>query len=703
MELFICLFCSQAGASLESLAKGAVRFAHRFTVRELQDRWFSLLYDPVVSAEASARMLEFERTLPSKSNRFGHSRDNKPVTGKRKAESVRNCYYALCKRICSEPFDSMDLSFLVAPTNSTYVGNGDGCGNCIPGDPISNPFGLEVSGMDNMTQAFPNNLMNGGAATSGDATINLFPTRLQNPAEENFLIEQNNTHKEIRHILRENLPPTDLPEHSLLKAVELGVKSSPAFDQLNSDQSNMCLEFEGNKAFNSPVSGCAAPFNNMEYSPIPGMPIWKTVSAPALPEDIGLGDKVLCSGDTFHLPDDFDTGNTRTSGYGVLSDIKVKMEMDYDDFQIHNSPEGYLEELSNSLLNFTNEEELLVMNADGKDMIDRSYYDGLSSLLLNSPNDVGQEQTNNVTEPETSEAAAVCPTSSSEQCHAEPHDNLVSSNCDEQMSCDVQTQAQASISATNAEFPEYKDGVICCMSNTEDPEIPCNDDVFLPNHPASKSSAAQPKIQRANKPISSSIKNFSNNQRTSDGGPSLVQKERKTAGESNVSSQRIGSHAIQETCPNPSVGNFGVTSAFSKSDLTNVASRVAAFSSVGPNQINTANASTEAPLHEMRREETGEMVIAKHLSSTDCSIKKPTMGSASLKSYPQTNSIVIKEEHDMSAAIRDQESIHAESTSMNIAVSEPAINAPTADQDVAAFESDEDVPCFSDVEAMVKL
>ncbi|RRT39143.1 hypothetical protein B296_00017192, partial [Ensete ventricosum] len=62
-----------AGASLESLAKGAVCFSRRFTLHELQDRWYSLLYDSGTSAEASARMIEFEIEVstsnPSKGNR----------------------------------------------------------------------------------------------------------------------------------------------------------------------------------------------------------------------------------------------------------------------------------------------------------------------------------------------------------------------------------------------------------------------------------------------------------------------------------------------------------------------------------------------------------------------------------------------------------------------------------------------------------
>jgi len=153
---FCLIFCLQAGASLESLAKGAVQFSRRFTVRELQDRWHSLLYDPVISAEASARMIAIElsaSTLPSKFNRFGNSKENKSVSGKRKAGSVRSCYYALRKRICHD-LNSMDLSFLVAPGDGNYIGHGD---EPLSGDPISDHFGLQGSNLDLMHHVFPQN------------------------------------------------------------------------------------------------------------------------------------------------------------------------------------------------------------------------------------------------------------------------------------------------------------------------------------------------------------------------------------------------------------------------------------------------------------------------------------------------------------------------------------------------------------------
>ncbi|CAN1124248.1 Microspherule protein 1 [Linum perenne] len=96
----------EAGASLEALAKGAVRFSRRFTVWELRDRWHSLLYDADVSAEASARMAELELSaanvlsLSSKLNKNGANKENGEYLGKRKQEmeSVRRMYYAMKKK-----------------------------------------------------------------------------------------------------------------------------------------------------------------------------------------------------------------------------------------------------------------------------------------------------------------------------------------------------------------------------------------------------------------------------------------------------------------------------------------------------------------------------------------------------------------------------------------------------------------------------
>ncbi|CAN0919083.1 Microspherule protein 1 [Linum grandiflorum] len=98
----------EAGASLEALAKGAVRFSRRFTVRELRDRWHSLLYDANVSAEASVRMAELELSAAnvlslsssSKLNKTSAIRENGECSAKRKPEmdNIRRMYYAMKKK-----------------------------------------------------------------------------------------------------------------------------------------------------------------------------------------------------------------------------------------------------------------------------------------------------------------------------------------------------------------------------------------------------------------------------------------------------------------------------------------------------------------------------------------------------------------------------------------------------------------------------
>uniref|UniRef100_A0A1J3IGP9 Microspherule protein 1 n=1 Tax=Noccaea caerulescens TaxID=107243 RepID=A0A1J3IGP9_NOCCA len=148
----------EAGASLESLAKGAVQFSRRFSIRELQDRWHALLYDPVVSAEAAFRMAELERTnpnFPTKFARTGNSKELKSSSIKRKAEKLRSTYHSLRKKFRTEPFNSLDLAFLVPPNDSHFMDNGD-----------ATHFGLEDSHMDIIHNAFPEILGDGGCVTN---------------------------------------------------------------------------------------------------------------------------------------------------------------------------------------------------------------------------------------------------------------------------------------------------------------------------------------------------------------------------------------------------------------------------------------------------------------------------------------------------------------------------------------------------------
>ncbi|KAJ0255336.1 Forkhead-associated [Hirschfeldia incana] len=146
----------EAGASLESLAKGAVQFSRRFSIKELQDRWHALLYDPVVSTEAALRMAELERTNPNFPTKFTKtgSKENKSSSNKkRRAEQLRSTYHSLRKKFRTESFNSLDLGFLV-PSNdgSHFMDNGDG----------TTHLGLEDSHMDIIHNAFPDILADGG-------------------------------------------------------------------------------------------------------------------------------------------------------------------------------------------------------------------------------------------------------------------------------------------------------------------------------------------------------------------------------------------------------------------------------------------------------------------------------------------------------------------------------------------------------------
>ncbi|KAJ7547848.1 hypothetical protein O6H91_08G106700 [Diphasiastrum complanatum] len=85
----------EAGAAMEALAKGAMRFSRRFTIRELRERWRALLYDPDISAKAAARMVEAEALIlgSSKLTFSSKHKDSQDTSKKRRHRSVRTGYY----------------------------------------------------------------------------------------------------------------------------------------------------------------------------------------------------------------------------------------------------------------------------------------------------------------------------------------------------------------------------------------------------------------------------------------------------------------------------------------------------------------------------------------------------------------------------------------------------------------------------------
>ncbi|GMJ07001.1 embryo defective 1967 [Hibiscus trionum] len=692
----------ESGASLESLAKGAVQFSRKFTIRELQDRWHSLLYDPVVSEEASSRIIEFERSapsLPSKFCRIGNLKDSKILLGKRKSESVRSCYYALRKRIRNEPFNSMDLSFLIAPNDGNYVGIEDEPlpGNCMLGNPISNHFGVQETNMNIMNCSFPQILADDGAAAMDECATDGFQTANCNQDDDGFPVEQVNIHKDIPHMLGENQfflesgsgieefhESKELSVNGLFDANDLMGKPSSAFGQINNDPENICSEFEGNRVFNSSMD-C-------------GLPIWGTddgLPASAIPAD-GHGETDFQGGDIYALPSDIVAKSDHSSGHVVTTDSKLEPDIPREEVENQTADtEGYLVEITNTLMN----DEPFFMDVDAKDVIDKSYFDGLSSFLASSPNNCDQDQMPDVNEAMTSET----------------QDNLANVSCshlgeldgvagscvaDGSVPFDSEVPMISSVLTSNSQFPERIDGVICCTLNTEDPEIPCNEgDVFSKQLCPSVVSSTQHIFKEAGNPLSACAKDFSRGQKTSGGGTLLVQRDQRDPGQSHGSSQMKESQIIPEIGQLHPVGDCRVKC----DDSPCVAPKSDGFLANGSAQINSKNIS-EGTLHPTLPKEKGENIIpGKHLShcSADSLQEKPGLCSDNHNSYSLMNSFAIKQEVDAHEKAKDHQASSAKVGSMDIIFPEPVVDHPPLDLEELVIESDDDVPYFSDIEAMI--
>ncbi|XP_021283645.1 uncharacterized protein LOC110416122 [Herrania umbratica] len=695
----------EAGASLESLAKGAVQFSRKFTVRELQERWHSLLYDPVVSEEASSRMIEFERSASTLSLRFGRTgnpKDNRSLSGKRKSESVRSCYYALRKRIRNEPFNSMDLSFLIVPNDGNYVGIEDESlpGNCMLGNPISDHFGIQETNKNIMHCSFPQILGDGGAGTRDGCTTDGFQTSFLKQDDDGFPAEPVKIHKEIPHILGENQflvesgsgieelhQPKELPVHSLFESNDLMVKPSSTFDQINNDPENICSELEGNQVFNSPIVEC-------------GLSIWRAhdgLSASAIPTGDGCGEKDLHAGDIYALPGDDVAESNRVSGHDVV-DTGSQLESAIPCEELENqtaNTEGYLVEITNTLMN----DEPFFMDVDAKDVIDKSYFDGLSSLLASSPNNVDQDQMADLTELMTSETPDNLGKVS---CSRLGELDEVAGSCsvDGPVSRNSEVLMLSSASTSDSQFPELTNGIICCTLNTEDAEIPCNEDVvFAKQLCPLVVSATRRNFKEASNPLSACVNDFSGGQKTSEGGSLLGQRDQKDPGQSHGSPQMKASKMIAEMGQLHPISDCRVKC----KDSPCVAPRSDGLLANNSAQINSINVSEGTLPPTLTKEKSEEFLLGKHRihSSVDSLIEKPALCSDGHNSYPLVNSSAIKQEMDPPEMIRDHQASSTEVGSMDIISPEPVIDPPPPDLEELLIESDDDVPYFSDTEAMI--
>ncbi|KAK4713533.1 hypothetical protein R3W88_019440 [Solanum pinnatisectum] len=682
----------EAGASLESLAKGAVQFSQRFTVQELQDRWHALLYDTVVSAEASALMIELDRSASTpKCNRFENARESKnSVVLKRKTESIRSSYYAMRKRIRNNPFDSMDMNFLGGAGDNDEPQSMD----CAFMDSIRDAFGNQQSNFDVLqncisehghddsiwandcvtaSPGFPIGLLN----DKGDVPLGSFNVTENFPdaVEESVaLAERQSTVGELG----------ELPVCGLFEAEDLE-SNFPMRDQCDDNVRNSS-RFES-QVLNSPVPDCDLTFHDLGYSPTaPDMPDWSTIgdiSVPALP-DFEEEQNIQ---DTFVVPIDGNSNKMDASEYDVVSsNSNLRDHMSCDELRNSvPSTDDYIAGLSASLLDFTEEDELLFSDPDGNDTIDKSYYDGLSSLLLDCPDGVGDLPVKSVSEASNAPDEGLtildgCPKESGDKCVYNYSDKSPDSNSDFQMLSSALT--------VNPAFPEMRGGVICCVLSTEDPDVPSNDDVFLPVLMPSTSfpSMAHWKYDETYYPLSSSAKDLSNNQKGNDGRAFLKKKEQ------NCHSEYSNSYQMNEP---PSQAEMFSRDHKVKHELPNENNQHVVRRNLQtpdcPRPVISGNLSAVNACQGDFKENTAKDGQGKNLSRTYA---------ADASKCLEKNAICTKE-HDTTTILQKNGPPVAETVLRKTTIPEASANNSSSDSEDLFYERDEDIPYFSDVEAVI--
>lgn len=447
------MFLSQAGASLEALAKGAVLFSRRYTLRELRERWHSLLYDPDVSAQSAAQIFELEISgngnyHASKFNRSENSSiGSREVTQKRKSASIRRKYYAMRKKFRSELFSNSDLGFFEPNPHEfseqstdfqkQVMHDGNRLGrSCMIADGISDHLGLQEEDLDILRQAFP--------GTIRDISV---PSRAPN-ALGGYGLDRSATSSLIDG------------GNSILEVDIKNRKSS-----MDENPHNPSVGFEGRQHFNPSNSDGYSSLQTIMFEPDqPHLRHWRgmqDVSASSVPVSMSLQD-------TDRMAEDVeDKENSSTVYTGEFAD-------------------------PDSLLNLSNEDEMLLEDVDEKCAANKCCTDNTGSVVQDSIKD-GQENDTAKTEPESVTVAEAIPSVAPSTTPAVSEVTTSSVHGDQPMNSQSEVDAP-SRSTLVSDFTGLGGGKIWCTLNTEDTEIPCNDDIFLLIHPSTSfgSSATQP-------------------------------------------------------------------------------------------------------------------------------------------------------------------------------------------------------------------
>ncbi|CAN6336610.1 unnamed protein product [Urochloa humidicola] len=426
----------ETGASLESLAKGAVCFSRKFTLQEIQDRWNSLLYDPEISTQASSRMAEYENELstsdPAKAHKLFNSKAKDFSFQKRKIDSVKNLYYAMRKRVRNDPCNTADLGFLVAPCSCIANGTECVCGglsnNIEPGLSSVNRYG-QVGASYNGGHTYPG--MNGHSFHTKHAESMVGDRDETNNVAYGYSdVGQMYEH----HAYTANNHGNGEGNNVSLKSIT-DFQDSMQFQQLDSNQCGVDSKalvipnhFSG--SVQEPIS--LQVIGQPEGSEAPGGGIWSGVQRRG----------TLTLADDKHIKsenrDPFEAnldGGICTSG--------LEHGTDFMDFPF-----------------FSNSEEFDILNGEN---------------FLNSPSEGNQED---LDDPSFKAVPGVRSTMQNLV-----HPNEASTSCDLIDPGHVKSDVDVSgimLVPTSLEVP-CPGLYVECKLNTEDPEIPCNDDVATPH------------------------------------------------------------------------------------------------------------------------------------------------------------------------------------------------------------------------------
>ncbi|KAF0908857.1 hypothetical protein E2562_028738 [Oryza meyeriana var. granulata] len=474
----------EAGASLESLAKGAVCFSRKFTLQELQERWSLLLYDSETSAQASTLIVKYKTEVstsnPDKAHKLFYSRAKHLSLRKRKIECVKNQYYAMRKRVCHEPCLASDFGYVITPCScpvgSDCVCDGlldlleghhlvqnvnpaadvvNGCGHT--GESYSD--GQHVHAKDNEHYKFHKGHDKAAGGVIFDGNTNC--ESVNGCSDVGKLYGYDYMPKNIQSSERNAASPNLSDVHDyvqlwqppLCEKAANGMTGLEALLTTNQDGIKQ-TQFSGNNNERLQEPGSLQAISQRWCSQATSTPAWKKfqgVNSPDMLTDMHHKEKEILT-----FSDD------------KRKETKVNMENGMSGSGLDNATES--KPMGSCLKNASQSEDFELLNS----------WNILDSSLDSNLEDLGDRHAN-----------VILKDISDGHLLDLPH---VSSACGNNTGPIHKKHDVADISGTDtvctSEVP-FRGCDIVCILNTEDPEIPCNDVIFIPGPVASISTCDQ--------------------------------------------------------------------------------------------------------------------------------------------------------------------------------------------------------------------